>query len=148
MKHILLLSLLLVACHARGAAQVDWFTLDGGGGVQVSANYTANFTVGQNDVASTAAISARYKIVPGFWALETFGPDPGRPKLTITLAGANVLLTWPSASPGFILEQTDNIAPVPASWSNTAGAISDNGIIKSITISHNVARRFYRLKKN
>ena len=137
-----------LAGHAHGATQVDWFTLDGGGGVQVSADYTANFTVGQNDVASTAATSARYRIVPGFWALETFGPDPGRPSLTITLAGANVVLTWPSASPGFALEQTDSIAPVPASWSGTLGVITDNGIIKSITISHNVARRFYRLKHN
>ena len=49
MKYILSLSLLL-AGHAHGATQVDWFTLDGGGGVQVSADYTANFTVGQNDV--------------------------------------------------------------------------------------------------
>ena len=140
------LSLVLaVTTHAQTV--IDWFTLDAAGGAHSSANYVVNFTAGQNDVGSSTLSSANYRIIPGFWALEDLGPATGLPELNIALSGANVILSWSSPSIGFVLEQTDSFNVLPAAWGNTPGVVSDNGFIKSITIPHNVAHRFYRLRK-
>jgi hypothetical protein len=147
MKLILVFSLFALTLRAPAASVIDWFTLDAGGGAQSSANYVVNFTAGQTDVGPTVLASANYRIIPGFWALEDLGPAIGLPELSIALNGANVILSWPSPSTAFVLEQTDSLNVLPASWSNTPGAVSDNGFIKSITIPHNVAKRFYRLRR-
>lgn len=131
-----------------GQSSIDWFTLDGGGGAQNSANYLVNSTVGQNDFGSGASTSANYQIIPGFWAAENMGPASSLPELTIVLSGPNVTISWPSPSPGFVLQQSDSLDTIPASWTDTLGAINDNGTIKSITVSHDVAKRFYRLRRN
>ena len=147
MKLILAFSLFALTLPASAASAIDWFTLDAGGGTQSSANYLANFTAGQTDVGPTVLASANYRIIPGFWALEDLGPATGLPELSIALNGANVILSWPSPSTAFVLEQTDSLNVLPASWSNTPGAVSDNGFIKSITVPHNIAKRFYRLRR-
>ena len=126
---------------------INWFTLDAGGGVQSSANYLVNFTVGQADVGSTASGSANYRIIPGFWALEDLGPATGLPELSITLMGANVVLSWPSPSTGFNLQHTDSIDAIPAAWVSTVALVSDNGFVKSVSVPHNVSNRFYRLRQ-
>ena len=147
MKHILLLILAALPGRIHAQSGIDWFTMDAAGGAQSSANYVANFTAGQNDVGPTFLNSANYRIIPGFWALEDLGPATGLPELSIALSGANVILSWSSPSTGFVLEQTDSFNVLPAAWGNTPGVVSDNGFIKSITIPHNVAHRFYRLRK-
>ena len=136
---------LVTSAHAQPV--IDWFTLDAGGGVQSSANYLVNFTMGQADVGSTAPGSANYRIIPGFWALEDLGPTTGLPELSITLMGANVVLSWPSPSTGFILQHTDSIDAIPANWVSTLAVVSDNGFVKSVSVPHNVSNRFYRLRQ-
>jgi hypothetical protein len=138
---------LLLALQADAQTAINWFTLDAGGGAQSSASYLVNFTAGQADVGTTVLTSANYRIIPGFWALEDLGPATGLPELSIVLSGANVILSWASPATGFTLEQTDSLNVLPASWSNTPGVVSDNGFIKSITIPHNIAKRFYRLRR-
>jgi hypothetical protein len=144
----------LVACglaavfHGRAQSSIDWFTLDAGGGFQSSANYVVNFTAGQTDVGATVLSSASYRIIPGFWSLEDLGPATGLPQLTITLFGPRVILSWPSPSAGFVLQETDSLDVLPAVWGNTPGVVSDNGFTKSLTLSHNQAKRFYRLRRN
>ncbi len=132
---------------AGAQTTIDWFTLDAAGGASASAIYLINSTAGQNDVGSSAPASANYRIIPGFWALENLGPATGVPTLTITLSGANVILSWPSPSTGFILQHADTFSTLPAAWANTPGAINDNGFIKSLTIPHNQAHIYYRLRR-
>ena len=147
MKLILVLSLVALAGTARAQSVINWFTLDAGGGAHSSPAYLVNFTAGQDDVGPTVLASANYRITPGFWALDDLGPALGLPELSIALNGPNVILSWPSPSTAFVLEQTDSLNVLPASWSNTPGAVADNGFIKSITIPHNIAKRFYRLRR-
>lgn len=135
------------AWTTRAQTTIDWFTLDAAGGASSSAIYLINSTAGQNDVGSTFLNSANYRIIPGFWALENLGPATGVPTLTITLSGANVILSWPSPSTGFILQHADTFSTLPVAWANTPGAISDNGFTKSLTIPHNQAHIFYRLRR-
>ena len=145
----LTLSFLAFALSATAYAQssIDWFTLDAGGGAHSSANYVVNFTAGQMDVGSTVLNSANYRIIPGFWALEDLGPATGLPELSIAESGLNVVLSWPSPSTGFVLQHTDSLNVLPAAWSDTPGLVSDNGFIKSLTLPHNLSKRFYRLRR-
>lgn len=138
---------LIAGPNAGAQSAIDWFTLDTGGGAQSSANYVVNFTAGQNDVGSTVLNSANYRIIPGFWALEDMGPATGLPALSIALSGANVILSWPSPSTGFVLQHADSFNVLPAAWSDTPGVVSDNGFIKSLTLPHNLSKRFYRLRR-
>jgi len=147
MKLILVFSLIVLTSAARAQSVINWFTLDAGGGAHSSSAYLVNFTAGQTDVGPTVLASANYRIIPGFWALDDLGPAIGLPELSIALNGANVILSWPSPSTAFVLEQTDSLNVLPASWSNTPGAVADNGFVKSITIPHNIAKRFYRLRR-
>ena len=142
-----LLAVLLLTLTAHAQTNIGWFTLDAGGGAHTSANYLINFTVGQNEVGSTAQSSANYRIVPGFWALEDMGPVDPRPELSIVLSGSDVILSWPSPSTGYVLQQADSFDILPASWSNTVALINDNGVLKSVTVPHNTAKRFYRLRR-
>lgn len=132
---------------ALGQSTINWFTLDAAGGVQSSANVNLNFTAGQPDAGPVVTTSARYTITGGFWALENMGPASGRPSLIIELSGANVVLSWPSPSTGFVLQQTDSLDLLPISWANAGGSVSDDGVTRRVTIPHNVAHRFYRLRQ-
>lgn len=136
-----------MALHAGAQSAIDWFTLDAAGGAQSSANYVINFTAGQTDVGPTVISSANYRIISGFWALEDVGPATGLPELSIALSGVNVVLSWPSPSTGFVLQHTDSLNVLPAAWSDTPGVVSDNGFIKSLTLPHNLSKRFYRLRR-
>lgn len=136
-----------LSATAHAQSSVDWFTLDAGGGAHSSANYVVNFTAGQMDVGSTFLNSANYRIIPGFWALEDLGPATGLPELSIAESGPNVVLSWPSPSTGFVLQHTDSLNVLPAAWSDTPGLVSDNGFIKSLTLPHNLSKRFYRLRR-
>lgn len=133
--------------HAQAQSAIDWLTVDGGGGVQSSANYVVNFTAGQTDVGSAAASSANYQITPGFWALEDMGPATGLPELSITLKGGNVVLSWPSPSTGFQLQHTDSLDVTPATWVTPLILISDDGFNKSASVPHDQLKRFYRLRR-
>ncbi len=141
--------LLILASALAAQAQpfINWFTLDAGGGAQASASYVLNATLGQGDVGGGTPASASYRIIPGFWALENLGPATSLPQLSVTLSGANVLLSWASPATDFVLEHTDSLDAPPASWSNTPGVINDNGSVKTLTVPHSVAERFYRLRK-
>ena len=66
------------------------------------------------------------------------------PKLTITLSGTNVVLTWATNAPGFTLESTTNISP-PVTWTtNSSPIIILNG---QYTVTNTAAgtQKFYRL---
>lgn len=148
MKTLLLaLTLLALAVGARAQTIIDWLTLSAAGGAHASANYLINFTAGQTDGGPTVHGSANYRIIPGFWALEDMGPSDPRPELSIVLDGANVLLSWPSPASGYVLQQTDSLDALPAVWVNSPAVVSDNGVLRSVSVPHNVAKRFYRLRK-
>ena len=141
--------LLILASALAAPAQpvINWFTLDAGGGAQASASYALNATIGQGEVGGATPVSASYRIIPGFWALEDMGPATGRPELSIALSGPRVFLSWPSPSTGFVLQHTDSLDVLPAAWSDTPGVVSDDGFIKTLTLPHNLSKRFYRLRR-
>jgi hypothetical protein len=86
----------------------------------------------------------RYSLTGGFWSLIAV-QTPGAPLLIITPSGANVIISWPTPSTGFGLEETAGLHP--ANWSAVPPTNSDNLTIKSVVVPAGPGNRFYRLKK-
>lgn len=139
-------SFLAFVAVVQAQPTIDWSTMDASGGAQGSASYIVNSTVGQSDVGAPASTSANYRMVTGFWALEDIGPANGLPALSIALKESNVVISWRSPSAGFILQQTDSLEAI--NWVDTPAAVSDNGFERNVSLPADVAKRFYRLKRN
>ena len=67
------------------------------------------------------------------------------PQLTITPAGANVTLSWPSPSTGFVLEENPDFDPT--NWSALVQTPTDDGTTKTVTVPASSEAKFYRLRK-
>ena len=136
--------LLLGAAAQAQNYSINWFKISGGGGTSAGGTYSLNGTIGQHDAGGPSA-SGTYSLTGGFWAIYAVqGPGP---TLTITRSGANVVISWPSPSTGYVLQQNSNIAD-PNGWTNFGGTVNDNGAIKSVTITSPAGNVYYRLKKS
>ena len=75
-----------------------------------------------------------------------FPPPVSTPPLTINLAGNGMQVSWPSASPGWSLQQNPNLTTANWSPSGYSGySISDDGTNKSLIISPQSGNLFFRL---
>src|SRR5882672_4062042 len=95
---------------------IDWFTIDGGGGTSTGGVFTVSGTIGQPD-AGGPMTNGLYSVTGGFWVLPIGVPTTGAPTLLI-LRGAPGLATisWSPATPGFVLQMSDNLAT--PNWSD------------------------------
>jgi uncharacterized delta-60 repeat protein len=71
--------------------------------------------------------------------------DSVTPSLNIARSNAFVIVSWPSPSTGFELQQNTNLNPV--NWTTPSETVTDNGTTRSITVSPALGNRFYRLFK-
>jgi len=122
---------------------IDWYKVAGGAGKSANGQYSVSGTIGQHD-AGTAMTGGNYSLTGGFWSLIAVVQTPGAPLLTITHSGNSVVVSWPSPSTGFALQQNSNLANATA-WSSFDGTVNDNGATKSITNSPPVGNLFFRL---
>jgi len=56
---------LLTSVSGGGQYQIDWYTIDGGGGQSSGGQYVLNGTIGQPDASYSAGDS--YELLGGFW---------------------------------------------------------------------------------
>jgi len=116
---------------------IDWFTIDGGGGMNgTGGTFTLSGTIGQPD----AGILGGGMLDGGFWGLV----GPLQPLLTITRSSNNIIISWPSPSTGFVLQENTDLSG--GVWNNVAQVPSDNGVIKSVTGPPSSVAKYYRLK--
>jgi hypothetical protein len=132
-KLILLIGLLFPAISFAQSYSIDWYKISGGGGTSTGGVYAVSGTIGQPD-ASGALSGGQYSVTGGFWSLINVVQTPGAPVLIVTHSGNNVMVSWPSPSTGFILQQNSDLAN-PGGWANFGGIVGDNGTIKSVTNS-------------
>jgi len=124
---------------------IDWYTMDGGGGISTGGVYSVTGTIGQPDAGALLS-GGNYTLQGGFWAIQAV-QTPGAPLLSIARTTTNtVAVFWPSPSTGFQLQQnTNSISSV--NWSNAPGTIQDNGTTKMLIVNPPTGNRFYRLFK-
>lgn len=78
-------------------------------------------------------------------SLLTFKVTPTLPRLTITRSNNVVIVSWPSPSTGFSLQQNNQLNTT--NWVTPAETVTDTGTIKFIAVDPPVDSRFYRLFK-
>jgi hypothetical protein len=132
-----------VAGHAQSYS-IDWFTIDGGGGTSTGGVYAVSGTIGQPD-AGSAMSGGNYSLTGGFWSLLAV-QTIGAPMLSIQFTSTNTaLISWPSPSSGFSLQQNFNVNTT--NWVAPAEAITDHGTNKFIIVNPPAGKQFYRLFK-
>jgi hypothetical protein len=124
---------------------IDWFTIDGGGGTSTNGQYSVSGTIGQPDAGHMSG--ANYSLDGGFWGLISAVQTPGAPALKIVSTATNtVVISWPSPSTGFTLQQNTN-GITSINWSNVLVTPADDGSTKSVIVAPPIGNRFYRLKQ-
>ncbi len=115
---------------------LDWATTDGGGGTSTGGPYSLCGTIGQPDAGAMSG--GNFSLQGGFWP-GIMVPSTGEaPVLFIQASGASVVISWLPGTPGFALEQTDDLTtPI---WVDAPGG-------NPVTIPAGSAARFYRLSK-
>jgi len=68
-----------------------------------------------------------------------------QPSLSVLRQGNELLLSWPSAASGFVIEATDTLSP--PNWSAVTNSQTQNGGQVTITINPNGSSKFYRLRR-
>lgn len=124
-------------CLSAQTYNIDWYTIDGGGGTSSGGGYTLSGTIGQPDAGMLAGGS--YTLAGGFWGGAFAVQQVGSPTLFILRVGPDVQLTWDPNTAGFVLEQSLSLSP--AAWSAVAGGA--NGVVLPAT----GPTRFYRLRR-
>jgi hypothetical protein len=142
-KLFLLVGLLIPSFGFAQQFSIDWYKIAGGGGTSTGATYQVSGTIGQQD-ASGAMTGGNYVMTGGFWSLISVVQTAGSPVLTVSHLGNSVIISWPSASSGYVLQQNGNL--MTGSWAPANGfTVSDNGTNKSITITSATGNLFFRL---
>jgi len=70
--------------------------------------------------------------------------DEGPPTLSFSRSGASMVLSWPAANTGYVLQSCTNLAGKPA-WSSTAQQPLLVGDQNSVTVPATKAKEFFRL---
>jgi len=119
--------------------QIDWYTIDGGGGTSSGGTYELSGTIGQPDATTTTLTGGSYSLQGGFWP-GLIVPSTGEsPTLFIQIAAPNsVTVSWAPATPGFQLEQTDDLNG--DSWSPAPTG-------NPVELPADASTRFYRLRQ-
>ena len=124
-------------CLSAQTYNIDWYTIDGGGGTSSGGGYTLSGTIGQPDAGMLAGGS--YTLAGGLWGGALAVQQVGYPTLFILRVGPDVQLTWDPNTAGFVLAQSLSLSP--AAWSAVAGGA--NGVVLPAT----GPTRFYRLRR-
>ena len=138
---LIILALAVLSARAQSYS-VDWYKIAGGGGTSTGGLYSVSGTIGQPD-ASGAMTGDNYSLNGGFWSLINVVQTTGAPTLSITHSGNSVIVSWPTPSASWTLQQNGNLAG--GSWATSGYLVSTNGGINSITITSPAGNLFFRL---
>jgi hypothetical protein len=150
MKTFILVFLLFAASSLRAQNfNIDWFTIDGGGGTSMGSVYSISGTIGQFDAGLMKG--GTYSLTGGFWSVVEAIQTPGAPLLAITRdrASGAVTVSWPKPADGWVLDQTSALAATPGatSWSQVVFPYQTNSTHISVIVPSPVGNRFYRLRQ-
>ena len=136
----------LAACCAGAQTNIDWQTVDGGGGTSTGGIFALEGTIGQPD-GGEAMQGGNYDVQGGFWALVELVQTEGSPLLRIAnISSVAVTLAWPVAgAEGFQLQRSGSL--VAPDWTTVFGTPSVVGDEYQLTTGPVVVKHYYRLQK-
>jgi hypothetical protein len=115
---LLFVASLLLGLAVNSRAQtydISWYKIAGGGGTSTGGVYTVSGTIGQHDAGTL--VGGSYSLTGGFWGIIAAVQTPGSPFLAIKVTTNNfAVLSWPSAFPGFRLQQDASVGNT--NWAN------------------------------
>ncbi len=123
---------------------IDSFNIAGGGGTSTGGIYSMSGTIGQSDGGKLSGGS--YTLDGGFWSVAVAIQAPDAPFLSVHRIGENIVISWPSNSLGFVLQETSELA-LPGSWRNSSPAPVVTGTMTVLTLPASPGLKFYRLRK-
>ena len=98
-------------------------------------------------VTGSSGISGPTSTGYDFVTIKYSSVNPPPPSLSIRRTITNtVVVSWPSPSTGFVLQQNTNRLGT-VNWSNVAATVQDNGTSRFIIVNPPGGNRFYRLVK-
>jgi hypothetical protein len=119
---------------------VDWYKIAGGGGSSTGGVYTISGTIGQPDAGGPMS-NGQFSLTGGFWSLISLVQSPGAPLLSISYAGNQAIVSWPSLASGWTLQTNSNLGT--GAWGDYSGPIGNNRVTNAPPSS----RLFFRLKQ-
>ena len=140
---------LVAATASAQNYNIDWFTIDGGGGTSTGGVFAVSGTIGQPDAGATMT-GGNYSLTGGFWSVIAAVQTPGEPILTITRNSASgvVTVSWDAPATGFVLDHTGALTGSPSvSWAQVSFPYQTNAGRIFITEPSSAGNRFYRLRK-
>lgn len=115
--------------------QAAAFTLNSAN--QITATVPSSATTGPLSVIAAGGISTT---TSNFTVNSVIVPQPA---LSISLSGANVVISWPTNATGYNLQQCADLNA--AAWTNYVGAVNISGTNKTVTLPTPTGRMFFRL---
>ena len=131
--------------QVRGQYAIDWSSIDGGGGTSTGGVYSVSGTIGQPDAGTMSG--GNYTLSGGFWGLIAAVQTPGAPYLTVIRSNTAVVVSWPLPAEGWVLEWTNALPRVAASWPQLPPPYQTNGANLQFTEPLPTGKKFYRLHK-
>jgi hypothetical protein len=128
-------------CANRGDGTLSVLTNDHAGGFVLATNIPV---VGAGPCVTTAHVN-------GDGCADLISANAGNNTISVltnvpsvlTNAGNGVVISWPSPSTGFVLQQNSNLSPT--NWTTFGGIVSSNATIMSVTSFLAPGAQFYRL---
>jgi len=106
--------------------------------------FLTGWNSGENSSATLSIVDENLIEYGNDFALDDLSFSPALPSLCIALASDNrVVISWPSPSTGFVLQQNSDLATT--NWMNSSFFVNDNGMAKSVTNSEPTGNLFFRL---
>jgi hypothetical protein len=126
--------------HAQEFA-INWFSIDGGGGVSTGDTFSISGIIGQPDAGVMAG--GEFALEGGFWGV--IAPiEAGTPTLRLVLTETNtVVIAWPTNPPGFSLQQSSNL--VIPNWLDVPDSPVTVGSENQVVLWPSTGSRFFRL---
>jgi hypothetical protein len=126
---------------------IDWFGLAGGGnGSSLGGDFELSATIGQPEAGGMTG--GDFAIIGGFWSIVAVEDTPGSPQLSIRLASAGVIISWPeTGSAGFVLEEASTLTGPASSWTPVNASQQSSGGTITVSLLLGSGNHFYHLRK-
>jgi len=124
---------------------VDWSVIPGGGGASSNAPYSVTGSIGQIGAGSISS-GGNYSVTGGFWTLISVVQTTNAPTLGITHSSGQVIISWPTPTASWTLQQNTNLAVANGWVTSSYPVIATNGV-SSITITSATGNLFFRLSQ-